>query len=346
MPKLIQLEPFQVAPLAFYELILLPEFGDTIDTTGMPQPSDEEGDWMIMDDVVAKRPIIEVYGGNNVLKRRDQTCKIIYSPIGRLGNRFIYTEEVYAATEDCQREFYQGCFKDFQRKNFQVIYEKMMPILEKAVSVDVYTNKYFGDVSRAADPNGIWSWNKFDGIFTQFAKYIAQGLIPASQTFSIPGGVIAPIDAFNVLSQAYESQPDIMETLDPQDKAFYVDIQLANAYWDYLILTGSCNQNSLSDRQKATPTMFFRGIELRVKRWNGVLAALNGNVAAHVCLLTIRGNFIFATDKNYGGGPNEDEAVRAWYSMDDDVWRKQIHLRAGTEWGAPTFVVLGMTNIV
>lgn len=340
----IKLESFRVNPKSFYELIIVPQFGDSIDTTGITQPSSEEGDWMIMDNVIAKRPIIELYGGQNVLKRRDATCKLIYSPVGRLGNRFIFTEELYAATEDCQREFYQGCFQDFEQQNFDQIFQNIMPILERAVGVDIYTNKYFGDVTRPADVNNIWSWNKFDGIFTQYAKYIASGDIPASQTFVIASGELTGQEAYDALSTAYSRQSFIMKSIDTSEKAFYVDQELNDAYWDYLVLTGSCNSNSLTDRQKASPSLYYRGIELRVKRWDGILAALNGGVAAHICLLTVRGNFIYGTDSGYGGGPLMDEAVRVWYSMDDDVWRRQIHLKAGTELGAPVFSVLGMTS--
>lgn len=340
----VQLQPFQVAPRAFHEMIILPEFGDSIDTTNTPQPSPEEGDWMIMDGVSSKRPIIELHGGQNVLKRRDQTCKLVYTPVGNLSARYIFTEEVYAATEDCQREFYQGCFKDYEKQNFDMFAKQIMPILERAVGVDVYTNKYFGDITRASDINGIWSWNKFDGVFTQFAKYVAAGLIPSTQTFALPAGELSGQDAVAAFSYAYKSQSFVMKSLDVSDKCFYVDQELYDAYWDFLVLTGSCNTVTLQDRQAAAPLLRYRGIEIKVKRWDGVLAALNGGVSAHVCLLTIRGNWIFGTDSNYGGGPNMDEAVRVWYSMDDDVWRRQIHLRAGTEWAAPTFSVLGMTE--
>lgn len=338
------LQPFQVRPRAFHELIILPEFGDTIDTNNVPQPSPEEGDWMIMDGVVAKRPILELSGGQNVLKRRDATCKLIYSPIGRLSARYIYSEELYAATEDCQKEFYQGCFEDYEQGNFDMFMQNIMPMLERAVGVDLYTNKYFGDVTRTPDVNGIWSWNKFDGIFTHLARYYAEGDVPASQAFTLPSGELTAQQAFDALATAYARQTFVMKSIDTAEKAFYVDQELNDAYWDYLVLTGSCNQNSLFDRQRESPTLYFRGIEIKVKRWDGILAALNGGEAAHICLLSVRGNFLFATDSNYGGGPRMNEAVRIWYSMDDDVWRRQIHVRAGTEWAAPTFTVLGMTS--
>lgn len=340
----ISLTPFRVAPRQFHELIIMPQFGDTIDTSGVTQPSPEEGDWMIMDNVVYQRPIIDLFGGQNVLKRRDATCKLIPSPVGRLGNRFIRVEELYAYTEDCVKEFYQGCFIDFEQENFDIFFENVMPLLEKAVATDIYTNKYFGDITRAADVNGIWSWNKFDGVFTKIAEYVADGTIPSGQTFSIAGGPITGADAVAALKSAYDKQSVQMKTIDASEKAFYVDQELADAYWDYLVATGSCNTISLADRQAATPIMRYRGIELRVKRWDGILAALNGGTSAHVVLLTLRGNFVYGTDSNYGGGPRMNEAVRIWYSMDDDIWKRQIHLKAGTQIAAPQFIVLGITS--
>lgn len=75
-----------------------------------------------------------------------------------------------------------------------------------------------------------------------------------------------------------------------------------------------------------------------------MLKALNGGTQAHAVILTLRGNFLFATDKAYGGGPERDEAVVVWYSYDDGVWRKQIHVKAGTQIIAPQFTVFGMTS--
>ncbi len=87
----------------------------------------------------------------------------------------------------------------------------------------------------------------------------------------------------------------------------------------------------------------YKGIEVRVKPWDGILAGLNGGVAAHAIVLTVKGNFLFATDNTYGGGPYLNEAVRVWYSNDDNVWKRQIHMKAGTELVNPQMMVLGIT---
>ena len=330
MPELV---PFRVEPRAFHELIVMPQFGDVLDaeTGQVTIPSDEEGDWMIMDDVVHSRPILDLFGGQNILKRRDATCKLIYSPVARLGARSIKTDKLYAATEDCQEEFYQGCFEDFSQENFDIFGEKVMPIMEKGVATDLYTNKYFGDVTRSSDINGIWSWNKFDGIFTHITKYVADGTIPVGQTFAIAGGAITPAQANTALQAAYDRQDGKMMFFDDDLKAFYVNKKLAQAYYDYLIQSGN---TVLTERMSGAPILFFKGIRVRIKKWDGVLAALNNGV---------HGNFLYGADSKYGGGPRRNEAVRIWWSDDDNVWKRQIHMKSGTEIPAPQHIVLGIT---
>jgi hypothetical protein len=340
--------PFRVEPKAMHELIIMPMFGDVLDeeTGAVTVPSDEEGDWMIMDDVVYQRPIMDLFGGQNILKRRDATCKLIYSPVGRLGARFITTEKLYAATEDCQEEFYQNAFADYSQENFDMFAEHVMPIMEKAVAADIYTNKWFGDITRASDVNGIWSWNKFDGIFTQYGKYISNGTIPSGQTFSIPSGALTPSQANAALESAYDAQDGIMEYFDDSQKAFYVDKKLAVAYYDYLIQSGVTvlMQRATGLDNIAIPILAFKGIEVRVKKWDGALAALNGGVQAHAVILTLKGNFLYGCDSKYGGGPERNEAIRIWWSDDFGVWKRQIHLKAATEIAAPQHTVFGITT--
>lgn len=339
---MITLTPFQVAPKAMHELIIMPQFADTLDENGdVTKPSDEEGDWMIMDNVSTSRPIIDLFGHQNILKRRDATCKLIYAPVGRLGAREIHTTKVYAAVEDCQEEFYQGAFEDYEAQNFDIFAQQVMPLMSKAVSTDLYTNKYFGDTSRMADPNGVWSWNKFDGIFTQISKYVAEGVIPSSQTFAIAGGTISPAAANTALDEAYNSQSDILENMDDDNKAFYVDKKFAQAYFDYLVQSGVTD---IQQRMEGQPFLSKNGIPVKVKKWNPVMKSLNAGTEAHAVILTLKGNFVYGADSSYGGGPRRDEAIRIWYSMDDDVWRRQIHLKAGTEIAAPQFIVFGMTS--
>lgn len=337
-----ELKPFTVPAKAMHELIVMPQFGDVLDPlTGNLIPSDEEGDWQIMDNVVHQRPVMDLFGGQNVLKRRDATCKLIYSPAARLGVRYITTEKLYAAVEDCQEEYYQGSFEDYQNQDFQTMFSEIMPILEKGVATDIYSNKWFGDVSRMSDTNGVWSWNKFDGIFTWYAKYIADGIIPAAQTFTIPEGVLTPTQANDALDTAFNKQDGIMKFYDKSLKVFYVDNDLAEAYFEYLKASG---QTVMTERMSGKPILYKKGILVKPKKWDGILGALNGGTEAHAVILTLQGNFIYGADSKYGGGPKRDEAVRIFYSFDDDVWRRQMHLKAGTQIAAPQHSVFGMTE--
>jgi hypothetical protein len=344
MAKGTVLTPFKVSPRSFHELIVMPQFGDVIDdaTGQVTIPSDEEGDWQIMDDVVTSRPILDLFGGQNILKRREATCKLIYGSAGRLSARSISTTKLYAAVEDCQEEFYQGCFEDYAQENFDMFGAQVMPIIEKGVATDLYTNKYFGDITRSADSNGIWSWNKCDGIFTHIAKYIAAGTIPSGQTFTIPAGTLTGTQANTALKSAFDAQDGLFKFFAKEDKCFYVDSDLAEAYYDYLIAAG---HTVLMERMSGRPKLYYKGIEVKVKKWDGVLAALNGGTEAHAVILTLRGNFLYGADSKYGGGPRRNEAVRMWWSDDDNVWKRQMHMKAGTEIAAPQHVVFGMTEI-
>lgn len=338
----MKLTPFRVQPKAFHELIIMPQFGDVLDneTGSVVIPSDEEGDWQIMDDVSYERPILDLYGGQNILKRRDATCKLIYSPVARLGARYIRTTKLYAATEDCVEEFYQGAFEDYEQENFEMFFENVMPIVEKGVATDIYSNKYFGDTSRASDANGVWSWNKFDGVFTHIARYIANGTIPAGQTFVIGDGAITPANAAAALKSAYDRQDGTMKFFDKGVKVFYVNENLAEAYHDYLVQSGT---TVIADRMSGKPVLYYKGIRVKEKKWDGILGALNGGVEAHAVILTLQGNFLYGADSQYGGGPKRNEAVRIWWSDDDNIWKRQLHLKAGTEIAAPQHIVIGLT---
>jgi hypothetical protein len=340
----MKLTPFRVAPKSFHELIVMPQFGDVLDseTGSVTVPSDEEGDWQIMDDVYESgRPILDLFGNQNILKRRDATCKLIYSPVGRLGNRSIYGTKLYAAVEECQEEFYQGAFDDYEQGNFDLFQAEVMPIIEKGVATDIYTNKWFGDVTRASDVNGTWSWNKFNGVFTHYARYIATGVIPAEQTFTIPSGTLTPSQANAALQSAFDQQDGTMKFFDKSVKIFYVDEDLADAYHDYLVQSG---QTVLAERMSGKPILYKKGILVKPKKWDGVLASLNGGTAAHAVILTLQGNFLYGANSKYGGGPKRNEAVRIWYSDDDGVWRRQVHLMSATEIAAPQHTVFGMTS--
>ena len=73
---------------------------------------------------------------------------------------------------------------------------------------------------------------------------------------------------------------------------------------------------------------------------------MNGNKNAHACILTIRGNFVFATDKTYGEAtPEGVKALMVWYSYDELTWKYANFMRAGTGIAYPEHMVFAMTNI-
>lgn len=339
---MINLVPFRVDPKSFHELIIQPQFGDIIGEDGNPlKPSTEEGDWNIVDSARTEVPVIDIFGNQNILKRRDATCKLIYSAVGRLSARYLKGEKVYAAVEDCQEEFYQGDFEDYSQANFDMFGAQVMPLLEKAVATDMYSNKYFGDLSRASDPTGLWSWNKFQGIFPNYVDYVAAGTVAAP--IALPSGAVTPLQAYTALMAMVEAQDEILDSWDDDDKAIYVNKKLYDALGDYYAFSGVGSINLL-ELQAGRQKLHVRGIEVKVKRWNGILKALNGGTQAHAAILTLKGNFLYKADSTYGGGPRRNEAVRIWWSDDDNVWKRQIHFKAGTNIAAPQHSVLAWTN--
>ena len=339
---MVKLTPFRVEPKAFHETIVMPQFGDILEGDVL-RPSPEEGDWQIIDNASSKVPIMDLFGKGNILKRRDATCKLIYSPVARMAARYIEDEKLYGATEDCQEEFYQGCFEDYEQQNWEVFGQHIMEFLNKGVSEDLYVGKYFGDITRASDPSGYWNWNKFNGIWPAYFRYVQLGLVKTP--IAIPEGELTPSEAHDLLAEMYAGQDPILKNMPGRDKAFYTSQSVYDAYGDWLFTAGGATF-TITELQAGTAKLYYKGIEIRPKYWDGVLTALNGGVnAAHAAILTVRGNFLYKTDSTYGGGPKRNEAVRYWWSDDDNVWRRQIHMRAGTELAAPQLSVLAITEL-
>lgn len=343
----MKLAPLIVKPAAFFELILQPSYADIApDYTGAY--SNTMSEWTLMDNVsLAKGArLIDIFKRQNFLKRKDRSCKTDYSKVAITGNRKLTVDELYGATEDCQEEFYADSMKDFrdQAPRFREI---TLGILKGGINVDVLCNSYFGDITRADDTTGVWSWNKFDGIFVKMAAYIADGTLPDEQVLApLPSGVITPLQAYNALQAAYDAQSDLMQTLPDLEKAFYVDKRFAKAYERYLISTGNGSANSVMLIMNGVPVLQFENIPIYVEpMFNPILKALNGGTEAHAMILTISGNFTFGTDKTYGGGANLDQALRIWFSEDDDVWRTKMYMVGGTEIVYPQHIVVSATNI-
>lgn len=326
-------------PAHYYELLVKPHFADLIPDGAY---NGTLGEFTVMDDVSSKRKIVEILGNRNILKRRDASCNIIFSPVGQASIRQIETDPIYAATQQCDNEFYQGCLEDFRNSDPKFT-DFILDFFLKAIKVDIDSNAYFGDITRANDPAGIWNWNTFDGIFKHYAKFIADGVIPAAQTFALADGAITPQNAYDYLNSAWNKQDIFLKHMGDNMKAFYVSQSIYDAYEQFLILTGGAY--NVQSYINGIPALKFKRIAILPEpTWDPIMAALNGS-AAHAIVLTIRGNFVFATDKNYGERtPDGIQALRVWYSDDTLTWKYANFLKAGTGIAYPEHTVLAITN--
>lgn len=332
------MERFTVSPNQYYDFIVKPSFADLV---GGPQ-NNTLGEWSVMDDVSSKRRIVEILGNRNILKRRDASCNIVFSPVGKASIRDIETDKIYGATKHCENEFYQGCLEDFQNRDpkFRAY---IMDFFLKAIEVDIASNAYFGDISRAGDSTGVWNWNTFDGVFKHLSEYIAEGVIPANQTTVLPDGAITPQGAYDYLKWAYGNQDIFMRHLPTNMKAFYVTQSIYDGYEDYIRATGGAYNINLL--QNGLQSLSFKNIPVLVEpTWDPIMTTLNGGTEAHAVVLTIRGNFVFATDKNYGEAtPDGVKSLMVWYSYDELSWKYANFMKAGTGIAYPEHTVIGIS---
>ncbi|MFV0140993.1 hypothetical protein [Empedobacter falsenii] len=344
------MKPLIINSNAFHTLIVHPTF-----QANEPQYngsySGTLGEFTVFDNVSLAKgsPIIDLFRKRNILQRRDASCKTNWKQIAKGSTRKITIDELYGAVEDCQQEFYQGCLKDFRNQDNK-FRDFILQFFKQAVYDDISSNVYFGNVGRPADPDGNFSWNIFDGIFTKYAEYIIQDneLSPKSMeivTSDTTNG-ISPVEAFKTLSDMYKQQTSVLRGQLPTDKAYYVDVAFAEAYVDYCISIGK-EAGDISMMMNGVPVLKFKQIPIFVEpTWQPVLEALNGDKPAYAAILTIRGNFGFGTNKNYGGGPNLNQGLRVWYSEDDEVWRYKSHLALGTDIISPQNSVVALTEIL
>lgn len=324
----------------FFEEIVLPSFGDNISDSDVRNGF--FGEFMVMDDVSDSRKIIEITPVGNILKRRDASCKLIPSYVGRADARRISVTELYGYVEHCQQEFYQGCLKDW-RSGSQRFIDRITEYFRKAIREDLIALMYFGDVERVETPGERWALNKFDGIFKQYAQAVASGRVPSSQHFTIPNAVINASNAVAYLESMIQKQDELMGLMADTEKAFYIDKQWADAYEDYLIATGATNGLAVNYVQDGITVRAYKGIPIFVnKMFQPGLKLMTGDTNPHWGILTIRGNFIFATDKSYGEGPNLDVAFKVWYDWDELLWKFANFLKAGTAIALPEHSVLAL----
>lgn len=338
-------QSFSIDSLAFHLAVIAPAFADII-PQGLPYRG-TLNEFTLMDNVPTKRPIVDIRRHQNIMQRRDASCDIIYKKVFGASVRHISTEEIYSATSFCRNSFYQGDLKDFRAKD-PVFEEKILPFFQQAIVSDIMSNSYFGDVNRVVLPTAAWSTNVYDGVFKWIKRYITESVIPASQTIAIANGTDyyaggGPAAAYALLKSMYEKRPVLMKSWADSDLAFFVSEEIANAYEDYLIATASTNGN-ITFLQNGVKQLSYKGIAVLVeKTWTPIITEIKGS-AGFAAVLTIRGNFVFATDKDYGEGEDGKTALEVWYEKKDMQWYYRFFLKAGTQIALPEFVVVALSD--
>jgi len=337
---------YKLDSLAFHEAVIHPAFADIV-PDGFPFRG-TLNEFSLMDNVVTKRPIIDIRRHQNIMQRRDASCDIIYKKVFGATTRQISVEEIYGATDFCRNEFYQGDLKHYRSKD--PLFEKnILPYFQGALNVDIASNAYFGDVERIAVDGDQWSTNIFDGVFKWIDTYIANTLIPASQTMTIADGEdfydgSGPATAYALFKQMYEAQPVLMESWPDADKAFYVSKQIASAYEDYLIATAGQGSGYITELKTGIKQLAYKGIPILVQdTWTPIITQIKG-ATGYAAVLTIRGNFVFATDKMYGEGENGTTALEVWYEKKDMKWYYRFFIKAGTQIALPEFIVVAKSS--
>lgn len=336
-------QSFSIDSLAFHESIIAPAFADLV-----PQGFPYRGtlnEFTLMDDVSSKRTIIDIRRVQNIMQRRDASCDINYKKVVGATTRQISVDEIYGATQFCRNEFYKGALKDWRAKD-PLFGNKILPFFQQAVSIDLASNSYFGDVDRVVGVNNTWSTNIFDGIFKWIKKYIAATTIPAAQTVAIADGYDftgTPANAYNLIKSLYDKQPVLMYSFQDSQKAYYVSKEILKGYEDYLIAAGITN-GYITDVQTGLKVLAYKGIPvLEEPIWTPAITEIKGS-AGYAAVLTLRGNFVFATDKNYGEGEDGKTALEVWYEKKDMMWYYRLFMKAGTQIALPEFTVVALTS--
>jgi hypothetical protein len=326
----------------FFELIVKPSFGDLV--PGLGVRNGYFGEFIVMTDVAHERKIIDIRRLKNILRRRDASCHTEYTPIAKAGLRKIIVTELGGGMKMCKEEFYQGCLKDW-KKGDPAFVDGIVDYFRNGIATDMMTLMYFGDVElpEDSDPNN-FNVNQFDGIFTQYKKYVAANVIKSGQTFNVPNAVISASNAKSYLENLYSKQDSLMSVMLDTDKAFYIDKAWADAYEDYLIASGQGSSESANFTQNGIKVRAYKNIPIFVNPFfNPVLTQIIG-ANSHFGVLTLRGNFVFATDDSYGDGPNDDEALVVWYNYDEGQWKWRTALKGGTQIALPEHSVLALPS--
>lgn len=330
--------------MAFYEAIVAPVFADR--TGSALNYNGTLNEFTVMNNVVSSRTIVDIRRAQNIMQRRDASCDIIYKNLFGATTRKISVEEIYGAVKFCRNEFYQGCLKEFRSKD-PLFGRKILPYFKAAMATDLTTNSYFGDVTRIVPSTYAFSTDIYDGVFKWIKRYTTSSVIPAAQTIAIADGTnytTTPSAAFDLIKAMYDKMPVLMKTFTNDQLAYYVSAEIAEGYEDYMIAAGSGNTAYTNDVMNGiTRRLAYKGIPILVEPlWTPVITELKG-AAGYAAVLTIRGNFIFGTDKTYGEGEDGTTALEVWYDKEFMTWKYRMFLKAGTQIALPEFIVYALS---
>lgn len=335
-------QSFYITALAFHMAIIQPAFQDNI--PGGTNPfGGTINDFTLMDNVATKTPIINIKKVKNILQRRDASCDLVYKKIMSTTVRSITADELYAATQECKNAFYQDALKDW-RNNDPLFGQKVLPFFQEAVKADITSNAWFGDISRA-DVTAEWSTTKYDGVFKWLGTYFDAGIIPESQSIEMPDTDMRanPASAFAIIKGLYDKQNDIMRTFQPGELAIYCTKAISDGYEDYLLSLGNGDANTFGMYANGVKIYSYKGVPIIPEPiWDPILKELYG-ADSNAAIMTIRGNFVFGTDKNYGEGPELKDALRVWYSDEKLSWMYQMFLKCGTQIALPEHIVFSVS---
>lgn len=333
-----------ISPLAMFEVVVHPSFTSLVGE-GEGIYDGVIGDFTIMDDVANRRPIIDITPKFNILQREDKNCELIYKRIGTTKLRYVEVDEMYGATQHCRHEFYQGALKDF-RNNREVFEDKIVPFFLAATRTDLASNLWFGDTSRIDTGTMTFSTTVFNGIWKWIGHYTGT-LIPAGQIFTPAAtdyrDAAHYADAFQAVDAAWKLQPTLMRAWPAKAKVIYVDQATLDGFNQYMKLLGTTSDVIVNWLGQGTTFDAYQGVPIvAVPLWEPVLNDILGAGFHHAVLMTVRKNFIFATDKSYGEGENGDEALVMWYRRHNRSWYYQQYMKGGCQIILPEFITAGM----
>lgn len=341
-----------IQPLGLYEVITHPALTELVGPgTGALDAVTQ--DFLVLGNVPYKRAIIDIFPQFNIMNRDDTSCQLVYKRIANTGLRYVTTDEIYGATQNCAHEFYQGALRDFAN-NREVFTDKIMPFFQKAIRTDVGSNVWFGDTTRTALAGQTFSTTIFDGIWKWIQTYTGN-LLPSAQVFSpATTNYRQPAhyaDAFYAIDAAWQLQPDLLRAYPDDSKVIYCDKATHDGFSNYMKILGTetdtivswlMGDNRKFDAYQGIPIMVVPLWEPMLNDPNSSVYTYTAGVYHHAVLLTMQKNFLFATDSSYGRGPNEDQALNVWYRNIDMSWYYQMFLRAGSQIMVPEFIVAGM----